>query len=183
MPSASRVFVTLSPRPPLTDQTKLFNSETQEIESVASGIFFRAVSDQAEPHRQVLRQSRPDLRPLAPDVCSGRVRLTSLLALSALLLALSALPFIARSHAASIRINSLSPWERAGVRVRSMSLSWLSEPAWMSPPADANSTDLRPLISDLWSSTIFASRSVRTSHAPRAMSAPSKDPISPLAAS
>src|SRR5256885_2016015 len=119
MPSASRVFVTLSPRPPLTDQTKLFNSETQEIESVASGIFFRAVSDQAEPHRQVLRQSRPDLRPLAPDVCSGRVRLTSLLALSALLLALSTLPFIARSHAAP---NGSVPPAVAGG-----SLSWLND--------------------------------------------------------
>src|SRR5205807_3894511 len=138
---------------------------------------------------------------------SGRVRLTSLLALSSLLLALCTLPFI--SHAASFGINSLTPWERAGVRVRSLragvrvrsiaeetkeknslspravsphpnplpegegivtvnrspltahSLSWLSEHAWMIPPAQATSTDLRPLSSDLWSSTIFASRSAR----------------------
>src|SRR6266446_9514350 len=127
---------------------------------------------------------------------SGRVRLTSLLALSSLLLALCTLPFI--SHAASFGINSLSPWERAGVRVRSLragvrvrslragvrvrsiaeetkeknslspravsphpnplpegegivtvnrspltaqSLSWLSEHAWVIPPAQATSTD------------------------------------------
>src|SRR5437588_3744982 len=118
---------------------------------------------------------------------SGRVRLTSLLALSSLLLTLCTLPFI--SHAASFGINSLSPWERAGVRVRSLragvrvrsiaeetkekhslspravsphpnplpegegivtanrspltahSLSWLSEHAWMNPPAQATSTD------------------------------------------
>src|SRR5438132_665134 len=139
---------------------------------------------------------------------SGRVRLTSLLALSSSLLILCTLPFI--SHAASSGITSLSPWERAGVRVRSLragvrvrslragvrvrsiaeetkeknslspravsphpnplpegegivtvnrspltahSLSWLSEHAWMIPPAQATGTDLRPLISDLWSST------------------------------
>ena len=135
---------------------------------------------------------------------SGRVRLTSLLALSSLLLALCTLPFL--SHAASFGINSLSPWERAGVRVRSLragvrvrsiaeetkeknslspravsphpnplpegegvvtvnrspltahSLSWLSEHAWMNPPAQATSTDLRPLTSGLPQSSRVAAR-------------------------
>ena len=68
----------------------------------------------------VLRQGRTDLRPLTPDLCSGRVRLSILLTLCALLFALCALPFIARTRAASIGNNSLSPWERAGVRVRSI---------------------------------------------------------------
>src|SRR5437016_3932888 len=125
---------------------------------------------------------------------SGRVRLTSLLALSSLLLALCTLPFI--SHAASFGINSLSPWERAGLRVRSIaeetkeknslspravsphpnplpegegivtvnrsrltahSLSWLSEHAWMIPPANADGTD--------FFTKIFASRSARTLNA------------------
>src|SRR2546428_4285506 len=143
---------------------------------------------------------------LPPAESSRLTRLTSLLALCTLLFALCALPFIARSRAASIGSNSLSPWERAGVRVRSiaretkeenslslravnphpdplpegegnsghlslspwkragvrvrsMSLAWLSEHAWLNPPAYANSTDLRPLISDLWPPTIFPCRS------------------------
>src|SRR5205807_418886 len=133
--------------------------------------------------------------------------LSILFALCALLFALCSLPFASR--AASIGVTSLSPWERAGVRVRSIagerkekefssllalsphpdplpegegnngdltlspreragvrvrsiSLSWLSDHAWMTPPAHANSTDLRPLLSDLWSSTILASRNART---------------------
>src|SRR5260370_9002097 len=112
----------------------------------------------------VLRQSRLNLRPLASDLCSGRVRLTSLLALSSLLLALFALPFIARTRSASTAgissaaSHALPPYPPP----LTPGLSWLSEHAWMSPPADANSTDLRPLISDLWSSTIFASRTALT---------------------
>src|SRR6266404_4631483 len=68
-----------------------------------------------------LTAHRADLRPSISDLCcSGRARLSTLTVLLALsVLALSGFALV-RTRAESSSINTLSPWERDGVRVRSM---------------------------------------------------------------
>ncbi len=63
-------------------------------------------------------------RSLLTAHCSGRARLSTLIVLFILCSSLLALSYSTR--AASSTSGSLSPWERAGVRERS--LSWLSNP-------------------------------------------------------
>src|SRR5438105_1758905 len=110
---------------------------SRDVESVLRAVAggFSAQS----PHPNPLpRGEAINTQPPTPNTQFGRARLTSLLALGTLLFALGALPFIARSYAAGSDTANRS-------LLTAHSLSWLSEHAWMNPPAQVTGTDLRPL--------------------------------------